>query len=454
MNPTFVDTSVPARETPPPKNKAGFVELFTRFAAYFAISHAHFSKKPGCITKKHLAPVTRFTPCEKERKVEASKPRTHPIQAEASSLVLVISLISFSLPFSQGTKQEAHSETLGPGRARESDLVLECLRLEENLPPKKETTKEGGTLLAVFFLFRFGKEEPTCHFSGLQHEGGKRPSMLDCKDFAGGDGELTWSVAVFSVRVFAQGGRNLDRLVGLAARECHQPALRHHKTVLATSHRSGPPKMEGHLIFFGFLFWMFFVFRGFWLLWLLAFVAFGFRGFRGFWLLASVASGFCGFWLLWLLASVASGFCGFWLSWLSWLLWLLAFVAFGFLAYPSICLYLSIYLSIYLSFFLAAVLLSLFVFAFPVVFVAETKPDKEASKQASRQASTSCSPLDLVCCWGGELRPPPNPPRATKSALHPQHPRLPRNQYFKVNPPVQNFLTKQICLLYLSIYLI
>ena len=162
-----------------------------------------------------------------------------------------------------------------------------------------------------------------------------------------------------------------------------------------------------------------------------------------------MASGFCGFWLLWLLASVASGFCGFWLSWLSWLLWLLAFVAFGFLAYPSICLYLSIYLSIFLSFFLlAAVLLSLFVFAFPVVFVAETKPNKEASKQAS----TSCSPLDLVCCWGGRC-PPPNPPRATKSALHPRHPLLPRNQYFKVNSPVQNFLTKQICLLYLSIYL-
>ena len=40
---------------------------------------------------------------------------------------------------------------------------------------------------------------------------------------------------------------------------------------------------------------------------------------------------------------------------------------------------------------------------------------------------------------------------STKSALHPRHPRLPRNQYFKVNSPVQNFLTKQICLLYLSL---
>ena len=123
------------------------------------------------------------------------------------------------------------------------------------------------------------------------------------------------------------------------------------------------------------------------------------------WLLAS---GFCGFWLLWLLASVASGFCGFWLSWLSWLLWLLwllAFVAFGFLAYPSICLYLSIYLSFFL---LAAVLLSLFVFAFPVVFVAETKPNKEASKQASKHELLTFGSGVLL---GGALRPPQPPPR-------------------------------------------
>ena len=58
------------------------------------------------------------------------------------------------------------------------------------------------------------------------------------------------------------------------------------------------------------------------------FVAFGFRGLRGFWLL----------WLLACVAFVASvafgfrGFCGFWLLWLSWLLdsvWLLAFVDFS-----------------------------------------------------------------------------------------------------------------------------
>ena len=122
-----------------------------------------------------------------------------------------------------------------------------------------------------------------------------------------------------------------------------------------------------------------------------------------------VASGFCGFWLLWLLASVASGFCGFWLSWLSWLLWLLAFVAFGFLAYPSICLYLSIYLSIFLSFFWQ---LFSFLFLYLLFLLFSLQRRNQTRKQASKQASTSCSPLDLVCCWGGALRPPPQrPPR-------------------------------------------
>ena len=147
-------------------------------------------------------------------------------------------------------------------------------------------------------------------------------------------------------------------------------------------------------IFFLFLFWIFFCFS---------------------WLLAS---GFCGFWLLWFLASVASVF-----------------------------VYTYIYLSIFLSFFWQ-LFSFLFLYLLFLLFSLQRR-----NKQASKQASTSCSPLDLVCCWGGALRPPPNPPRATKSALHPQHPRLPRNQYFKVNSPVQNFLTKQICLLYLSIYL-
>ena len=120
---------------------------------------------------------------------------------------------------------------------------------------------------------------------------------------------------------------------------------------------------------------------GFWLLWLLAFVAFG----------------FCGFWLLWLLvfvafvASVAFGFCGFWL--------------FGLSIYLSIPIYLSIYLSFFL---LAAVLLSLFVFAFPVVFVAETKPNKEARKQASKHELLTFGSGVLL---GGALRPPQPPPR-------------------------------------------
>ena len=128
-----------------------------------------------------------------------------------------------------------------------------------------------------------------------------------------------------------------------------------------------------------------------------------FVSFFGFFLFF-VASGFCGFWLLWLLASVASGFCGFWLSWLSWLLWLLAFVAFGFLAYPSICLYLSIYLSIFLSFWQ----LFSFLFLYLLFLLFALQRRNQTRKQASKQASTSCSPLDLVCCWGRSA--PPQPP--------------------------------------------
>ena len=96
---------------------------------------------------------------------------------------------------------------------------------------------------------------------------------------------------------------------------------------------------------------------------------------------------------------------------------------------------------------LAAVLLSLFVFAFPFVCFAEKKPNKEASKQASKQVSKQAraAHLWIWCAAGGPLRPPPTPPCATKSALHLRHPRLPRNQYFKVNSPVQKLLTNQIC---------
>ena len=155
--------------------------------------------------------------------------------------------------------------------------------------------------------------------------------------------------------------------------------------------------------------------------------------FRGFWLLASVASGFCGFWLLWLLAFVAfgfRGFCGFWL----------------FLAYPSICLYLSIYLSIFLSFFWQ---LFSFLFLYLLFLLFSLQRRNQTRKQASKHELLTFGSGVLL---GGRCA-PPNPPRATKFALHPRHPRLPRNQYFKVNSPVQNFLKKQICILYLSIYL-
>ena len=112
-----------------------------------------------------------------------------------------------------------------------------------------------------------------------------------------------------------------------------------------------------------------------------------------------------------------------------------------------------VFLSLFLSFFLfrscSPFSFLLLNFAFPFVRFAETKPNKEASKH---ELLTFGSGVLL----GGGTAPPPTPPCATKSALHPRHPRLPRNQYFEVNSPVQNFLTKQICLLYrlyLSIYL-
>ena len=178
---------------------------------------------------------------------------------------------------------------------------------------------------------------------------------------------------------------------------------------------------EGYLFldfFVSFLDFLFFVASGFWLLWLLAFVAFG----------------FCGFWLLWLLAFVAFVASVFWL--------------FGLSIYLSIPIYLSIYFSFFLSFG------SCSPFSFCICFSCCFRcrdETKQASKQASKQARAAH--LWIWCAAGGGAAPPPTPPRATKSALHPRHPRLPRNQYFKVNSPVQNFLTKQIWLLYLSIYL-
>ena len=124
--------------------------------------------------------------------------------------------------------------------------------------------------------------------------------------------------------------------------------------------------------------------------------------FRGFWLLAS---GFCGFWLLWLL-------------------------------YLSIPIYLSIFLSFFWQLFSFLFLYLLF-----LLFSLQRR-NKQASKHELLTFGSG------VLLGGGAA---PQPPRATKSAPHPRHPRLPRNQYFKVNSPVQNFLTKQICLLYLSI---
>ena len=125
------------------------------------------------------------------------------------------------------------------------------------------------------------------------------------------------------------------------------------------------------------------------------------------------------------------------------LLLLLLLLLFCFCCFSAFCVFVFL-LFAFVAFLLWQLFSFLFLFLlFPFVCFAEKKPNKKASKQAS----TSCSPLDLVCCWGGRCAPPPNPPRATKSALHLRHPRLPRNQYFKVNSPVQKLLTNQIRLL-------
>ena len=58
--------------------------------------------------------------------------------------------------------------------------------------------------------------------------------------------------------------------------------------------------------------------------------------------------------------------------------------------------------------------------------------------------------LWISCAAGGGAA--PTLPRATKSALHPRHPHLPRNQYFKVNSPVPNF-SNQAIMPPLSLYL-
>ena len=126
-----------------------------------------------------------------------------------------------------------------------------------------------------------------------------------------------------------------------------------------------------------------------------------------------------------------------------------AFAAFLLLLHFGFCCFSAFCVFVFLLFaFVAFLLWQLFSFLpFSFCFcVSLFLLCREETKQESKQASTSCSPLDLVCCWRGRCA-PPNPPRATKSALHLRHPRLPRNQYFKVNSPVQKLLTNQIRLL-------
>ena len=131
---------------------------------------------------------------------------------------------------------------------------------------------------------------------------------------------------------------------------------------------------------------------------------------RGFWLLSSVASGFCGFWLLWL--------CGFWFFGLSIYLPI------------SICLYLSIFL----SFFLFG---SCSPFSFCICFSCCFRC-RDETKQGSKQARAAH--LWIWCADGGALRPPPTPPRHEICTSSPT-PAPATKSIFKVNSPVQNFLT-------------
>ena len=151
---------------------------------------------------------------------------------------------------------------------------------------------------------------------------------------------------------------------------------------------------EGHLILKNCCFFLCFS----WLLASVASVAFGFRGFRG----------FCSFWLF------------------------------------GLSIYLSISICLYLSFFLSFGQLFSFLFLHLLFLLFTLQRRNQTRKQASKQARAAH--LWIWCAAGGGRC-------ATKSALHPQHPRLPRNQYFKVNSPAQNFLTKQNCFLHLSVCL-
>ena len=101
-------------------------------------------------------------------------------------------------------------------------------------------------------------------------------------------------------------------------------------------------------------------------------------------------------------------------------------------------LYLYIYFFIYLFFRSCSPFSFLRLLFLLFALQRRSQTRKQARKQASKQARAAHL---WIWCAAGE------------GAVHPRHPRLPRNQYFKVNSPVQHVLTKQLCLLYLSIYL-
>ena len=126
-----------------------------------------------------------------------------------------------------------------------------------------------------------------------------------------------------------------------------------------------------------------------------------------------------------------------------------AFVAFLLLLLFYLCyLFLFFFVFVFLLFaFVAFLLWQLlsFIFLFLLFHLLALQRRNQTRKQASKQARAAH--LWIWCAAGGGAAPRPTAPRATKSALHLRHPRLPRNQYFKVNSPVQKLLTNELCLL-------
>ena len=115
-----------------------------------------------------------------------------------------------------------------------------------------------------------------------------------------------------------------------------------------------------------------------------------------------------------------------------------AFVAFLFLRFVFWRLLLFCFCCFCCFFvFVAFLLWQLFSFLFLLVFfhLFALQRRNQTRKQASKHELLTFGSGVLL---GGGAAPPPNPPRATKSALHLRHPRLPRNQYFKVNSPATN----------------